>query len=545
MHCNAIHNYKRLNSNNMKKILLLILVGFSKIAMAQSLDHSAIKLFRYGIIQHEKPAVEYPDGTRLDVSKFGEDYNEKFFETDGIKRLQMWLIQNASKCIHVPTTERFASCVARPSKIVGIGLNYAAHAAEAKQAIPTEPVLFLKSTTSLSGPNDNIPIPLGSTKLDYEAELAIIIGKKATYVSEADAMNYVVGFTVVNDVSERNFQLERTGQWTKGKSHDGFCPLGPYLVTKEAVGDPQNLKIWLTVNGQKRQEANTSDMIFNVKQLVSQVSQFMTLLPGDVIVTGTPSGVAIASGAYLKQGDIVELGIEKLGMQKQHIISFIQSQLSEADFKEYKAWTALGLGGLPHTLEGFRSVQQMNKMMKDGTDWHRIAPYIGENGDISAIKKLPKRTGSKPNIAPFAVPHRQTDQHNTLDIREIQVALFDDQVAQSGGKLVFKNSYLEIHNPGIFLTDSASGNPSIVPVSHAEIGHIHKFDGSMHIILSPSDTKEIILKGWGELHGLASAGTRAAKTYMMIYSPRNKKELEITKRILAAAVQYQMTVPKK
>lgn len=526
------------------KYILFFLVFFFKICMAQSLDHTAIKLFRYGIAQNERTAVEYPDGTRLDVTAFGEDYNEKFFNTEGVKRLQNWLIQNGAKCPKVAINERFASCVARPSKIVGIGLNYAAHATEAKQPIPNEPVLFLKATTSLSGSNDPIPIPKGSKKLDYEVELAIIIGKKTTYVSEAEAMNYVAGFALTNDVSERNFQLERTGQWTKGKSHDGFCPLGPYLVLKETIGDPQNLKIWLSVNGQKRQDANTSDMIFNVKQLVSTVSQFMTLLPGDVIVTGTPSGVAIASGAYLKEGDIVELGIEKLGTQKQKVIPLIQSQLTELDYKEYQAWTALGVGGLPHTLEGFRNVQNMNKMLKDGMDWTRIQPYIGEKGDVSSLKNLPQRSGIKPTIAPFAVPHRQTDQHNTGAIREVQSKLFDDQVANSKNKLVYKNSYLEIHNPGIFLKDSITGNQTIVPVSHAEIGHIHQFDGSMHFILSPSDTKEVILKGWGELHGLAAAGTRAAKTYMMIYSPRNEKELKVTKQILEAAVKYQTYIPK-
>lgn len=285
-------------------------------------------------------------------------------------------------------------------------------------------------------------------------------------------------------------------------------------------------------------------MIFNVKQLVSAVSQYMTLLPGDVIVTGTPSGVGLATNSFLKEGDVVELGIEKLGAQKQKVISFIQSQLTEAEYKDYQAWTALGLGGLPHTLDGFRAVQNMNKMLKDGTDWQRIEPYIGEKGDISSLKNLPKRSGTKPNIAPFTVPHRQTDQHNTVDIRDIQSKIFDDQVANSKGQLMYKNSYLEIHNPGIFLKDSVSGNQTIVPVSHAEIGHIHKFDGSMHLILSPSDTKEVILKGWGELHGLAAAGTRAAKTYMMIYSPRDEKELKVAKQILEAAVKYQMTVPK-
>lgn len=530
--------------NAMKKTFLLFLIAFSETLIAQTLDHTAIKLFRFGVTQNEKPAVEYPDGTRLDVSAFGEDYNEKFFDTEGVKRLQTWLIQNATKCPKVATTERYASCVARPSKIVGIGLNYAAHAAESKQPIPKEPVLFLKSTTSLSGANDNIPTPKGSTKLDYEAELAIIIGKKTVYVSEEEALNYVVGFATVNDVSERYFQLERTGQWTKGKSHDGFCPLGPYLVTKESVGDPQNLKIWLTVNGQKRQDANTSDMIFNVKQLVSTVSQFMTLLPGDVIVTGTPSGVAIASSAYLKEGDIVELGIEKLGTQKQKVISFIQSQLTEVEYKDFQNWVALGVGGLPNTLEGYRALKMMEKGMKNPLDINRFSGEIGQRGDLSTLKNLPKRSGVKPAIAPFAIPHRQADQHNSAEMREKQKNVFDNQVAAATPKIEYKMSFFEKNSPAIFLKDSASGNPTIIVYSHGETAHIHPSDGSMHMILSPSDAKEVMEKGWGELHGLAGQGRIPIKTYMMVYAPRDEKELAITKRILEAAVKYQMTVPK-
>ena len=198
---------------------------------------------------------------------------------------------------------------------------------------------------------------------------------------------------------------------------------------------------------------------------------------------------------------------------------------------------ALGIGGLPHTLEGYRTVKALGKEMKDPLDVSRITAGIGKPGDVKTLAKLPRRKGTKPAIAPFAVPHRQMDQHNDTITRGKQKQLFDDEVATSNGKLVYKTSYLERNSPGIFLVDSASGNQTIIPVSHAEIGHIHLFDGSMHIILSPSDTKEVIEKGWGELHGLAGQG-RAAKTYLMIYSPRDGQELEITKKILDAAVKY-------
>jgi 2,4-didehydro-3-deoxy-L-rhamnonate hydrolase len=528
-------------------IIFMIMMVANTLLSAQSLNHSQIKLFRYGSFENEKPAVEYPDGTRLDVSSFGEDFNEKFFSTDGIKRLQDWLTKENAKCPKVPDNLRIGSPVSRPSKIVAIGLNYIEHVKEGigqgtSIPIPREPVIFLKPSTSLSGPFDDVLIPRNSQSTDYELELAVVIGKKASYVTEKDAMSFVAGYSIINDVSEREWQLKKDGgQWDKGKSSDTFAPIGPYLVLSENIGNPENLNMWLKVNGKIAQQANTKDLIFKLAKLISYTSQHMTLLPGDIIATGTPAGVGLGQKPpkYMKVGDEVELYIEGIGTQKQTFGSYVKNYLSAADYEEYKQWVALGLGGLPHTVEGFKSVQNMNKAMKSGTDWKRIESYIGEKGDINSLQNLPKRDGTKPTIAPFAVPHRQTDQHNSETVRKIQSDVFDATVANSEGKIVFKNSYLELHNPGIFLKDSASGNQTIVPVSHAEIGHIHHFDGSMHIILSPSDTKEVIEKGWGELHGLAAIGTRVAKTYMMIYSPRDEKEVAIAKQILEAAVKYQ------
>jgi 2,4-didehydro-3-deoxy-L-rhamnonate hydrolase len=499
-----------------------------------------IKLFRFGNIGNEKPAVITADGKKLSVAAFGEDYNEKFFGTNGIERLEKWVIKNIAKCPAVPANARIASCVARPSKIVAIGLNYAAHIKEGNAPIPPEPVIFLKATTTLSGPYDSVIIPRNSFKTDYEVELAIIIGKTASYVSEADALNYVAGYSIMNDYSEREWQLEKAaGQWDKGKSSNSFAPLGPYLITPKEIGDPHNLKIWLKVNGILRQEANTADMIFKVARLVSEVSQYMTLLPGDVISTGTPSGVGLGQKPpiYLKPGDVIELGIEKLGTQKQIAGSAMKYFLTDAEYKDYNDWVGLGVGGIPHTLEGYKRVTMLGKQMKDPFDVSRISNEIGKQGDIKALFDLPKREGVKPTIAPFAVPHRQMNQHNDTTTRNKQKQIFDTQVADANYNLVYKMSYLERNSPGIFLKDSAAGNQTVIPVSHAEIGHIHFFDGSMHIILSPSDTKQVIEKGWGELHGLAGQGG-AAKTYMMVYSPRNDMELEITKKILEAAVKY-------
>lgn len=276
-----------------------------------------MKLFRFGEPGKEKPGILL-NGRHFDVSAFGEDYGEAFFESSGVKRLSDWVQQNTST-IHEIQVDRFGPCIQRPSKIICIGLNYTKHALESNMPLPTEPILFFKSTTAVCGPNDNLVIPRNSTKTDWEVELAVIIGTKASYVEEKEAMNYVAGFCLHNDYSEREFQLERNGQWVKGKSCDTFAPLGPYLVTPDETGDFNNLHMWLKVNGKMMQDNNTDDMIFEVPFLVSYISRFMTLLPGDVISTGTPSGVGLGfkPPVYLKRGDVVELGIEKLGEQRQ------------------------------------------------------------------------------------------------------------------------------------------------------------------------------------------------------------------------------------
>lgn len=283
-----------------------------------------MKLFRFGAYENEKPGVALPDGRLIDVSAFGEDYTEKFFATDGLSRLSEWLKENESNAPVLKPGFRYGSCIARPSKIVCIGLNYAKHAVESGAAIPKEPIIFFKATSAMVGPNDEVVIPKGSEKTDWEVELAVIIGKKASYVEEADALSYVAGYAVHNDYSERGFQLERGGQWVKGKSCDTFAPVGPYLVTSDEVADPNNLDLWLSVNGQKFQHSNTSDMIFHVPFLISYLSQFMTLLPGDIITTGTPEGVGLGMTPplYLKAGDVVELGIEGLGEQKQVAVAW-------------------------------------------------------------------------------------------------------------------------------------------------------------------------------------------------------------------------------
>ncbi|HEV7378606.1 MAG TPA: fumarylacetoacetate hydrolase family protein [Dyadobacter sp.] len=284
-----------------------------------------MKLFRFGAFEQEKAGVELADGTRIDVSAFGEDYNEKFFATDGVTRLEEWLKTNAASAPKVEDGFRFGSCIARPSKIVCIGMNYAKHAYESGATeLPKEPIIFFKATSALCGPNDNVVIPRNSEKTDWEVELAVIIGKKASYVEEADALNYVAGYAVHNDYSERAYQLERGGQWVKGKSNDTFAPLGPYFVPASEIADANNLDLWLTLNGKKIQDSNTSDMIFHIPFLVSYLSQFMTLLPGDMITTGTPAGVGLGMKpqVYLKAGDVVELGIEGLGQQKQEAVAW-------------------------------------------------------------------------------------------------------------------------------------------------------------------------------------------------------------------------------
>ena len=278
-----------------------------------------MKLIRFGTINKEKPGVLLPNGTKLDVSAFVSDYNEGFFGNDGIEKLQNWLNKNQDLCPIVEDTIRLGAPLARPSKIVCVGLNYAKHAAESGMDVPQEPVLFFKATSAIVGPFDNIIIPKSSTKTDWEVELAVVIGKTASYVSEENAMNHIAGYVLHNDVSERAFQIERSGQWVKGKSCDTFAPLGPFIATKDEITDPNNLNLWLKLNGKIMQNSNTSDFIFNIQHVVSYISQFMTLLPGDVISTGTPFGVGLGltPPKYLKSGDIVELGIEHLGVSRQ------------------------------------------------------------------------------------------------------------------------------------------------------------------------------------------------------------------------------------
>ncbi|MEY4919815.1 MAG: hypothetical protein RLZZ431_997 [Bacteroidota bacterium] len=280
-----------------------------------------MKLIRFGKEGKEKPGIHL-DGKNYDLSAFIKDYDESFFEQNGLQKLTG--IVNEEKLPLVEDGQRIGSPIARPSKILCIGLNYAKHAKETGAAIPTEPILFMKSTSSLTGPFDNIIIPKNSEKTDWEVELGVVIGKKASYVSEAEAMDYVAGYVLHNDVSERAFQLERGGTWDKGKGCDSFAPLGPWLVTKDEIPNPHQLRLWLSLNGKMMQDSNTDDLIFNIPQLISYSSQFMTLLPGDVISTGTPAGVGLgfSPNIYLKPGDIVELGIDGLGSSKQTAIAY-------------------------------------------------------------------------------------------------------------------------------------------------------------------------------------------------------------------------------
>lgn len=260
----------------------------------------------------------------MDVSAAAIDYNEDFFGTDGLERLRRWTEKHAGDLPRVESSVRLGAPICRPSKIVCIGLNYRDHAAETGQEVPKEPVIFFKATSSLSGPNDPVLIPKGSTKLDWEVELAFVIGKEARYVAKRDALDHVAGYVLHNDYSERGFQLERGGQWVKGKSADTFAPLGPFLATRDEIPDPAHLGLWLSVNGVTRQKSSTEQMVFGVADLVSYVSHFMTLLPGDVVSTGTPPGVALGMNppVYLKAGDIVALGIHGLGESQQKVMAY-------------------------------------------------------------------------------------------------------------------------------------------------------------------------------------------------------------------------------
>ncbi len=282
-----------------------------------------MKLIRFGEAGKEKPGVHI-NGKNYDVSGFIQDYDEAFFANGGIPHLGWMLEQHKEMLKPVPENSRLGCPVAKPSKILCVGLNYAKHAKETNAPIPREPILFMKATTSVTGPNDVIVIPKNSVKTDWEVELAFVIGKKASYVSEAAAMEYVAGYCLHNDVSEREFQLERGGTWDKGKGCDTFAPLGPWMVTKDEITDPHALRLWLSVNGKMMQDGNTDDLIFNIPQLVSYISQFMTLLPGDIVSTGTPAGVGLGFNppVYLKAGDVVELGIDGLGSSRQNVIAY-------------------------------------------------------------------------------------------------------------------------------------------------------------------------------------------------------------------------------
>lgn len=279
-----------------------------------------MKLIRFGEAGAEKPGVLLETGEMIDASAFGEDYNEQFFANNGLNKLANWVESNKNAAPRIAEGTRLGPPVARPSKLICIGLNYADHAAESGMDIPKEPVVFFKATSAIVGPNDDLIIPRGSKKTDWEVELAVIIGKKASYVSKEEALDYVAGYCVHNDYSEREFQIERGGQWVKGKSCDTFAPIGPFMATADEIPDSSNLRLWLKVNGEMRQDGSTSQFVFDVPHVISYLSQFMSLLPGDIISTGTPPGVGLGMNPpqFLKAGDIIELGIEGLGSAKQH-----------------------------------------------------------------------------------------------------------------------------------------------------------------------------------------------------------------------------------
>jgi len=280
-----------------------------------------VKLIRFGDPGAERPGLILDGNRRIDASTAVRDYDETFFGNGGLSSLRAWLDREGESEPAIPAGARLGPPIARPSKIVCIGLNYRDHAAESKQPLPTEPVLFFKSTTAIVGPDDDVIIPRGASKLDWEVELALVIGRRASYVEKQDALQHVAGYVLHNDYSERAFQLERGGQWVKGKSADSFAPLGPFLATPDEIPDVHGLSMWLTVNGERRQNGSTRDLVFDVPTLVSYISQFMTLLPGDVISTGTPAGVGLGMSppTYLRAGDVVELGIEGLGSARQRV----------------------------------------------------------------------------------------------------------------------------------------------------------------------------------------------------------------------------------
>ncbi|MDP9573483.1 FAA hydrolase family protein [Agrobacterium tumefaciens] len=280
-----------------------------------------MKLMRVGQPGHEKPAILDAEGKIRDLSAHVKDIGGDAISPEGLKKIAGLDLST----LPVLTEDRIGACVAGTGKFICIGLNFSDHAAETGAAVPSEPVIFMKATSAIVGPNDNVVIPRGSEKTDWEVELGVVIGKTAKYVSEADALDYVAGYCVSHDVSERAFQTERQGQWTKGKSCDTFGPIGPWLVTKDEIADPQNLGMWLKVNGETMQNGSSKTMVYGVANVVSYLSQFMSLHPGDVISTGTPPGVGLGMKPqrFLKAGDVVELGIEGLGSQKQTFVADI------------------------------------------------------------------------------------------------------------------------------------------------------------------------------------------------------------------------------
>ena len=292
-----------------------------------------MKLIRFGKAGKEKPGVQLQEGTRIDVSAFGQDYDEDFFGNDELQRLEKWLKTHQDSCPKIAGDTRLGPPLVRPSKLVCVGLNYVKHAQESGMEIPYEPVLFFKATSAIVGPNDDLILPKGSTKTDWEVELAIVIGKQASYVSESQVLEngHIAGYVLHNDYSERAYQIEKQGQWCKGKSCDTFAPIGPFIATKDEIPNPNHLDLWLKVNGELLQQSNTEDFIFNVPYVVSYISRFMTLLPGDIISTGTPFGVGFGFNPpkYLKSGDVVELGIEGLGTSKQNVRAYEEVKLEQ------------------------------------------------------------------------------------------------------------------------------------------------------------------------------------------------------------------------
>ena len=278
-----------------------------------------MKLLRCGPLNKEKPAVLDKNGKIRDISSHINDLNPKNISFTNLEKLKKINLESLPE---IPSSERIGSCIANPGKFVGIGLNYSDHAAETGAKIPTEPIVFMKATSCIVGPNDDVVIPKNSKKTDWEVEIAFVVGKEAKYIKEEDAQDHIFGYCLVNDVSEREFQIEKLGQWVKGKSADTFGPIGPYLVTKDEIPDVQNINLSLDVNGKRMQTGNTNNMIFNINYILSYLSNFMSLQAGDIVTTGTPPGVGMGMKpqVFLKSGDVMKLTVDHLGEQKQTVV---------------------------------------------------------------------------------------------------------------------------------------------------------------------------------------------------------------------------------